>query len=232
MQTERLQIAGMLKRDDKHGRLKDARQRHYRTAKEAAEALGSPYGTYSGHESGSRGFSNEEAARYARFFRVRLDWLLFGTGSSQEMKLKPLLGKIERGGVVSPIDNIFENPNQQFVIIESIIAEAACAYAIMSHDMIPWYNWGYLLVCGYRQSDHFDINQKLVIVSIKNENTRLAIANIDESSGLFDLECFGYPNIKRAEIEWAEEVLAIIPNRNLWSLSSGSTPKPALSMVE
>ena len=38
-----------------------------------------PYGTYTGHEAGSRGFS-EDAERYAKAFRVRAAWLAFDDG--------------------------------------------------------------------------------------------------------------------------------------------------------
>lgn len=63
-----------------HQRLKLARQIRYRTATSAAEAIGVPYGTYSGHEAGSRGFGPEDMERYAKFFRVSPAWLAFGQG--------------------------------------------------------------------------------------------------------------------------------------------------------
>ncbi|MCV9940954.1 helix-turn-helix domain-containing protein [Boseaceae bacterium BT-24-1] len=65
---------------DKHARLRLARKTKFRTAKQAAEALGVPYGTYSGHESGSRGFDEDDAKRYAKFFRVAAAWLLLEDG--------------------------------------------------------------------------------------------------------------------------------------------------------
>lgn len=76
LQSRNLHNAGM----DKHDRLKIARQLRYRSAKAAADALGVAYGTYSGHEAGSRGFSDEDAERYAKAYRVSPAWLTFGTG--------------------------------------------------------------------------------------------------------------------------------------------------------
>lgn len=64
---------------DPHERLRIARKRRYKTAREAAEALGVPYGTYTGHEAGSRGFA-EDVERYAKAFRVRAAWLAFEEG--------------------------------------------------------------------------------------------------------------------------------------------------------
>lgn len=62
-------------------RLKTARIRAgYKTAREAAVALGIRYSTYAGHENGGRGLSRA-APRYAKKFKVSLDWLLRGDGT-------------------------------------------------------------------------------------------------------------------------------------------------------
>lgn len=64
---------------DRAERLKLARtKRGLETALAAAQRLGVPYGTYSGHENGSRGIKDEDLKRYAEFFRVPLGWLAFG----------------------------------------------------------------------------------------------------------------------------------------------------------
>jgi hypothetical protein len=62
-------------------RLRIARLRAgFETGKDAAEALGFPVSTYLGHENGSRGYPAAKAAIYARKFKVREQWLLYGTG--------------------------------------------------------------------------------------------------------------------------------------------------------
>lgn len=67
----------------KHARLKAG----FRTAKSGAERLGVPYGTYAGHENGSRGILPEEAARYAKAFKSRPEWILYGS-----MGAEPIAG--------------------------------------------------------------------------------------------------------------------------------------------
>lgn len=60
-------------------RLKQARERAgYSSAKSAAEAMNVPPATYIQHENGTRGFPSSRAERYARFFRVTPEWLLYG----------------------------------------------------------------------------------------------------------------------------------------------------------
>lgn len=62
-------------------RLRIARLRPgFSTAKEAATALGFPVSTYLGHENGSRGYPASKAFTYARRFKVREQWLLYGVG--------------------------------------------------------------------------------------------------------------------------------------------------------
>lgn len=65
-----------------HERLAAARRAAgYDTAAMAAEALGTPYPTYAGHENGSSGFRHKTAVIYARKFGVSLEWLLTGRGA-------------------------------------------------------------------------------------------------------------------------------------------------------
>ena len=69
--------------DDPASRLRVARLRAgYETAKEAAEALGFPVSTYLAHENGSRGYPAKKAYTYARKFKVREQWLLYGVGEA------------------------------------------------------------------------------------------------------------------------------------------------------
>jgi phage repressor protein C with HTH and peptisase S24 domain len=66
--------------DAPHQRLRFAReQAGFARASDAARAIGVGEPTYLGHENGSRGLSRA-APRYARFFRVSLDWLIDGRG--------------------------------------------------------------------------------------------------------------------------------------------------------
>lgn len=65
-----------------HERLKQARERMFETAAEAASAMGVNYQTYAAHENGSRGLRQDAALRYAKFFNVSLEFLLTGRKST------------------------------------------------------------------------------------------------------------------------------------------------------
>ncbi|RWO22844.1 helix-turn-helix transcriptional regulator [Mesorhizobium sp.] len=62
-------------------RLKEARiNAGFKSVADAAKSLSVPYQTYAAHENGNRTFDNESAAKYARRYKVSLDWLLTGRG--------------------------------------------------------------------------------------------------------------------------------------------------------
>jgi SOS-response transcriptional repressor LexA len=88
---------------DSSNRLKQARERAgYSSAKAAAEAMNVPVATYIQHENGNRGYPATRAERYARFFRVSPEWLLYGKGSDSittiiESPDIPVLGRVAAG---------------------------------------------------------------------------------------------------------------------------------------
>jgi len=63
-------------------RLRTAREKHFKSARIAAKALGIAVSTYGAHERaeapGGRDYGPDEAKRYARRFRVTPEWLLTG----------------------------------------------------------------------------------------------------------------------------------------------------------
>jgi len=87
---------------DASERLKQARLKSgYDSAKGAAEAMGVSVPTYIQHENGTRGYPATKAERYARFFRVKPEWLLYGKASADRIvELGPRLfvvGKVAAG---------------------------------------------------------------------------------------------------------------------------------------
>lgn len=76
---------------EKGDRLRAARERAgFVSAKSAADALGIPYPTYAQHESGERGYPATKADRYAQFFRVTPQWLLYGRGDGPSATVHPI----------------------------------------------------------------------------------------------------------------------------------------------
>lgn len=60
-------------------RLREARERAgYDSARKAAIAHGWGVSTYTAHENAQNGFNAEKAEMYAKAFKTRADWLMFG----------------------------------------------------------------------------------------------------------------------------------------------------------
>ena len=88
----------------KHTRLIEVRSQRYESASDAARAIGVPVATYVSHENGHRGLGRS-AQRYAKFFRVSLNWLVLGKGTRSGAPAVPLTGFVGAGAVVSTQKN-------------------------------------------------------------------------------------------------------------------------------
>jgi len=76
---------------DRSTRLAEARATRFESARQAALALNlSPY-TYSQYENGIRDFTRH-AERFAKFYRVNLDWLMTGRGLMRQKQQGQTIG--------------------------------------------------------------------------------------------------------------------------------------------
>jgi transcriptional regulator with XRE-family HTH domain len=69
-------------------RLREAREAAQLKRREAAESLAIPYPTIASHENGTRAFDADDAERYCRRYKVRLEWLLTGKGPASAVSGK------------------------------------------------------------------------------------------------------------------------------------------------
>jgi SOS-response transcriptional repressor LexA len=83
----------MIRNNEEIGvRLREAREAAgFKTAKDAAQSMGVPYGTYSLHETGARGIARA-VELYARRLHVSVDWLLRGIGPGPRNKKAAAVG--------------------------------------------------------------------------------------------------------------------------------------------
>jgi len=135
-------------------RLRSARiKAGFDTAKAAAEAMGVPVATYIQHENGVRGLPAGRADRYAKFFRVLPEWLLYGHASSKTVGpgLGPLLSikKTVAAGVWQVAQQLDEEDWQTFTGSPDVVAPLRDRYGVrvegQSMDLI--YPPGTILEC-------------------------------------------------------------------------------------
>ena len=72
----------------------------YRSARQAASALGVAYSTYLGHENGQNDFTPAQARTYADAFGVDAMWLMFG--ESHQATVQGLVDLLIRKGIITP----------------------------------------------------------------------------------------------------------------------------------
>lgn len=80
-----------------HGRLAYAR-RHLakiESAAEAARKLRLKYATYAAHENGTRGMGADEAARYAKAYKIDREWLVWGTGNPRGASIMDKMAQLD-----------------------------------------------------------------------------------------------------------------------------------------
>jgi SOS-response transcriptional repressor LexA len=140
-------------------RLKAARLKAgYETAKAAAEAMGATVSTYIQHESGVRGYPSKTAARYARYFRVAPEWLLYGRGSADpivvnpELQALPLIGQVRAGAWLALDDSAQDEPMMLPAALDTrypnarqwlreVVGDSMNAKGIHSGDLVHLADW-------------------------------------------------------------------------------------------
>jgi SOS-response transcriptional repressor LexA len=181
----KMQIAFMESVSD---RLRQARQgAGFESVADAARALGVSYPTYAGHENGSRGLRRDSLSKYARRFKVSVDWLLTGKGDKSEDPAEParvpLISWVSAGSLAMPdyVPDGFD--------------EVPYVYA---PDLDPNGDWIALRVDG-RSMDKISPHDSIIFV---NRKERVLVPNalyiIGDNNGGATYKRFRPPNILEA----------------------------------
>ena len=211
LQTLFLQNAAM----ERHQRLKAAREQVFRTAKEAAESLDVPYGTYTGHEAGTRGIKDDELSKYARRFKVPLEWLSFGIGSIEASR-GSLLRVVGRVGAGAQIDvDVEQSPGEfESVEVKFPLPDGVIGFEILGDSMWPRYEEGDIVVCIEDGVD-LDTVPDGAEAAVRTDDGLRYLKKIvrTDSEGVYNLESHNAPVIRGVKLEWASDVVVIIPKR-------------------
>jgi hypothetical protein len=134
---------------DRHERLKKARKdRGFKTARAASEYLNIPYGTYSGHENGSRGIKDADIMHYASAFRVAASWLAFGN-EKYEKKIKV----VGVAGNISKMDDgrLFFHKDLEITPPFPVTSDAR-AILVTTDDYLPFLSEKDIALIGVNES--------------------------------------------------------------------------------
>ncbi|GEP09863.1 hypothetical protein MMMDOFMJ_0136 [Methylobacterium gnaphalii] len=197
----------------KHDRLREAREKRYPTAKAAAEAMDVPYGTYSGHEAGSRGFTDEEARRYAKFFHISAGSLVFGEHGTLPPMLVPFGGRIGAGGSIDTSSWQSEPGIEYEIETVGRFPDAVIAYQVVGESMLPIYEPDTVILCRSHTRDVSSYIGKRVALGTVEHGRQLKVLLEGSADRRYDLESINrtVATMRNVEVEWAARICGIIP---------------------
>lgn len=172
--------------------------------------LNIPYGTYSGHENGSRGIKDDDILRYARVFRVSPAWLAFGEGHPTAPTTAPIVGYVGAGAVVCPtndsiaIDEVEAPPG---------VSARTVAVVVRGDSMLGIAEDGWVLYYdNVRRPPGPDLFGRLCIIETDNGQMLVKKLYPGSADGLYTLISSNAEPILDVVIVWATRVTFIRPN--------------------
>jgi len=185
-------------------RLQAAREKHFKSARAAAIALGFPISSYGAHERaelvGGRDYGPDDAKRYAKLFGVSPEWLLTGykahSGRPFEAALSQkvrIVGYVGMRGTVHLYD---VKPEQMEQVDVSLPIKALTVGLDIREPSVMGLlpkNW-FLIYDEEKQRPSLDLIGRLCV--IMEEENRIAVRILRQS---------------RTRIRWAAAVKAILP---------------------
>ncbi|MDP1628825.1 MAG: helix-turn-helix domain-containing protein [Parvibaculum sp.] len=195
-----------------HERLQQARRKAgYEKAADAADAIGVKTVTYYQHESGLRGVTRKNAERYARFFRVDLEWLMTGRGKPARKGLVPVVGYVGAGAEVHPVDDHAMGEGFDTVDAGTLPSDAV-ALMIRGDSMYPLEDGWVIVYRRDRDGVPSACLNRLCVVKVANDGPTL-IKKIRRGSekNTYTLESWNAPPRENQTLDWAAPVEDIKP---------------------
>jgi SOS-response transcriptional repressor LexA len=132
--------------DSPAARLRDARKRAgYRSATQAAKALGVVVTTYRTHENGDRALLPDAASHYGKSFSVSPAWLLYGMTAPESERRIPVVGSVGVGAEVK----MQANETDTIPAPPGLTGEAN-ALRVLGSSLYPRFQDGDTLIYGQR----------------------------------------------------------------------------------
>lgn len=194
--------------EERGARLKQARLfRGFKNATKPIAAMGVAKSTYYDHEAGKRGMTDETVVRYARFYRVRPEWLWEGIGNMLEgvdTSRVPVVGSITGVGDVKysivPHDTFVNAPG-------SIDSRRGKALSVADDTTRPTYRKGD--TAFYDDIMQGDEIRRLVgqecVVCLADGRSLIREIGPGSREGLWSITLYGVPEYDIA-IQWAAKV--------------------------
>lgn len=194
-------------------RLKQARENAgYESASSAAEAMGVAVSTYVQHENGVRGFPANRAERYARFFRVAPEWLLYNRGEPNAdvtSETVPVVGYVSAGAELALYDQ-GQGPFD-YVLPPRDYKPTTVAAEVNGVSLGPLLDQALIFYDNVHSPITPDLHGKLCVAGL--DDGRVVVKQLMPGDGgrFHLLSNSAEPPIFNAEVIWAAKVTEIRP---------------------
>lgn len=206
-------------------RLRTAREKHFKSARIAAKALGIAVSTYGAHERaeapGGRDYGPDEAKRYGRRFRVTPEWLLTGRkieptdGRPGPEPEEPPAPKIPVAGYVGAGAETHFYAVSQGGLDEIDAPDGSTpdtvAVEIRGDSLGAFFDRWLVFYDDVRREVTPDLLGKLCVVGLDDGRVLIKKLQRSRSQGLFNLVSQTEAPILDVAIEWAAKVKSMMP---------------------
>jgi hypothetical protein len=196
-----------------------ARERRFRSARQAAKAIGLPPSTYGAHERaeapGGRDYGPNEAKRYARRFGVTPEWLLTGRGlgpgeagfPEEPEETAPKVGVVGYVGAGAEA-HFYEVAQGDLDEVEPPYGanEDTVGVEIRGNSLGAIFNRWLVFYDDVRRPVTPDLIGELCVVGLQDGRVLIKQVQRGRSEGLFNLISETEPPIRDVTIEWAARV--------------------------
>lgn len=196
-------------------RLKQARiNAGYKSAKDAADALGVKYPTYAGHENGASGtgFRPEDGQRYARKFKVSFEWLMSGRGSM--LTSTPRTTTIAGKAGASTDGRVIYAEGQGglgAVLLPEGATEGSVAIEVEGYSMGFLADGALIFYSETHSAPTDDMLGLIVVVGLDDGSVLLKKLLRGSEPNLYDLESINGPTLRDQRVTWAAHIDSIVP---------------------
>ena len=181
----------------------------YRTATEAATALGMSRDTYLQHENGLRDYDDARATAYARLFAVTPQFLRFADATESVGQQVQVVGWVGAGDAAhyfdsaqGPFDAV---PAPAYATPQTVAAEVRGeSLGRLFDGWLVFYDEVHAPVTA-------DQLGKLCVVGLPDGRTLVKVLKLSRAEGLFDLLSETEAAMKDQEILWAAKVTGMQP---------------------
>lgn len=186
---------------------------NYDTATQAALAMNVRPPTYLGHENGTTPITRA-AERYARFFRVSLEWLLTGRGemrSTRTLPQIPIHGMVGAGAAVEPIEDAAGDSVPDSITWPD--PETLAALIVHGDSQLPVYYPGQVILYDARPLTPQNLVNRMAIVQCEDGRRLVKRIRRGTEAGKWSLESLNAKLEENVPLLGAYEIIGTLDRR-------------------